>query len=134
MTMARTRKTATRRIATGHAAADPFRSPAGQRERDRGVARFIALAQQARTAPALYPVGAALRFRPEELMHLPVEIAAGVAEAQAQDAARSQDGCQQHDLAALIEASGVASLLDEDPQRLLTVQAAAAFKGGMLCV
>jgi hypothetical protein len=65
-----------------NAAARRFMAPGERRNHDGEVASVVALAQQGRFPPAMYPVAAAIGFGPEELMRLPPGVAAGVAEAQ----------------------------------------------------
>ena len=64
------------------AAGRRFLAPARRRNHDQEVEGIVALAQEGRFGPALYPVAAAVGFGPEDLMRLPADVAAGVAEAQ----------------------------------------------------
>jgi hypothetical protein len=107
-----------------------FLAPAKRRNRDQEVEGIVALAQQGRFAPPLYPVAAAVGFGPEDLMRLPPEAAAGVAEAQETMAAGPPK--LRRNLMSLIEACGIQDLLRRHPRDVLKVLGMAAAQASLL--
>jgi hypothetical protein len=113
----RSKRKRSRTIAAG--AERRFLSPDKRRDRDRKVERIVALAQEGRFAPSLYPVAAAIGFGPDDLLRLPPDVAAGVAEAQ--EALDCGPPKLRRNLMSLVESVGTHALLREHPMDLLAV-------------
>jgi hypothetical protein len=124
----RAKRRPSRTIAAG--AERRFLAPGKRRDRDKQVERIVAVAQEGRFEPSLYPVAAAVGFGPEDLMRLPPEVAAGVAEAQ--ETMRAGPPKLRRNLVSLIEACGIQDLLRRHPRDVLRTLSAAAAQASLL--
>jgi hypothetical protein len=112
------------------ASAQPFLSPAERREHARQVNQIVKLAAEGKYPEALWPVAASVGFGPQDLKRLPVEVAAGIAEAQEKLTAKpARVG---RNLAALIELCGVETILREESSDLLEILEKAATRAAIL--
>jgi hypothetical protein len=112
------------------ASAQPFLSPAERRLHAKEVSAIVKLAAEGKYPPPLWPVAASVGFGPRDLKRLPVDVAAGVAEAQEKLAAKAKPAGR--NLAALIDLCGIETLLREDPRDLMVCLRTAASRASAL--